>query len=314
MKKKTLKNIIRKHYTIKLIFPILIIAVCCAIIIISPHASAMRLRQLADPSYAEEVYNEGSRYVHITVDKLYYTGADLTLRNRLKGRVYYALKDDRIYYFVLNAKELPDDFKVLSNYDVKAALSFDHMDYNRIIDTMSRKLNFSVETIRALSSDIIFDQYYYTHSFSVFVSRSAFVIIIIALLHAVYIVAVLFKPHVSYSLLPLRYYGNAAELLNAAERDYAGTDECIAPSMYYTGTFIIILRKMSVDIIPLENVVWISRYNELHHTGHRNPHLQHPLCIVTDHKKVYKTPRLDVTTAARFIDTAQQDYPGIMIQ
>lgn len=314
MKTKTLKTIIRQHYIIKLIIPILLVAVGCILLFNNPYSKRMTPTPLAEPSYVKEAFDNGTRYVHITVDKLYYTGADLTLRGRTKGRVFYATDNDYIYYFVIANSLLPENYSELTNFDIKCSLTDEIRNYDSLIKTMSEKLDFSPEIIQALSCNIIFDQYFYGHSFALFFARVVLVLTLLIAMHIILMIIAIIDPVMSYALIPLRSYGNVRRLMKTVEAEWADSAEEITPSLYFTGSFVIIVKRLNVDIIPMDNVVWIYRYNELHHRKGRHPHVSHPLCIVSDSKKVYKTLHIDENAATSLIEHAQNYNPNIMIQ
>ena len=83
-------------------------------------------------------------------------------------------------------------------------------------------------------------------------------------------------------------------------------------NIYITDTFLISITKTDTDIIPLENIVWIYNYNEIQHQRGLTK-LLHPLCIVTDRKKVFKIKHLSQKVSDTVINKILSRYPEILV-
>lgn len=313
MDKKSLKSIIRKHYTTKWIVTLIILIACIILSIFNPYAGRIQLVSVANPGLIESVYENNDRYVHITIDELYYTGIDVSSYKRNSARVYYTVSEDRIYYVILTNSGLPKDYNVILNREIKACLMPNFSLSSELNSIMSDKLNYSPEVLASISSPIIIDQYSYLHSISILFARFVLVLIILAGIHLIIILLTIVKPSWSLALLSLRQYGNRTRIFNAAEEEFKLSSVPIYHDIYYTGSFLIIIRASRIDIIPLENIVWVYQYNELHHKRGYH-HISHPICLVSDTKKLYKTPSISKDISKTLIDRIQADYPQIMIE
>lgn len=83
-------------------------------------------------------------------------------------------------------------------------------------------------------------------------------------------------------------------------------------NIYMTENFLIYTSGFHVEIIPLENIVWLYNYNVIHRTKGRAK-AYFPLCIVTDCKKIYKIHHINQQTSDKIIDIIQTRYPEVMV-
>ncbi len=312
MKHKTLKQHLRQMYIPRLAFPVIIMLVSIMTIIINPFENRLKPVVLNDYSQIDSLYIQNSMIVQVSADKLMYSGIDYQVSGKTKGRIYYALEDGHCYLFILSLDKIPSNSDILKDYTFTARLTHNNTMYDHVIASLSDDLSFFAEGLKDITSSTFISQYDYTHSFATFHIIGLIAIAVLAGIDAIFILMVIINPVMSPSVLRLHYYGNRRTLFAIAETEF-DSSVCIGrKNLYITDTFFIAITATVIDIIPLENIVWIYKYNEFHHSGGKTK-MFYPLCIVTDHKKLYKIHHVPKASSEKIINTIQEKYPEVMV-
>ena len=312
MNTRSLKQIIRKRYISRLFIPLIVLAAVGLLALLNPPGSKYKASAVTEPSQTSALFADQSKYVKMTAETLFYSGVDYKINDKVKARIYYTLDDEKCYYFIISSNKLPENYGTLENFTFTAKLIDDRELFNKITASVSKELDFSTSGIKEYSSPIIISQYHYVHGFTTFYIIMLLIICVFCAIHLFFVLAILIAPSLSNPSMHLRRYGNRKSLFSLACSEFAVSKATACKNVYITDTFLISISRMNVDIIPLENIVWIYNYNVLHNSKGKTK-MYFPLCIVTDCKKLYKIHRITQKTSDRIIDVIQSRFPEIMV-
>lgn len=308
----SLNQLIRKRYISRLFLPVIVLITGVMLLVINPFESKYKPANITELSQTPELFENQSKYVKITADTLYYSGIDYQINNKVKARIYYTLENDVCYYFIISSGRLPDNYSTLENFSFNAQLIDDNDLLRKINAAISRELDFSISGLKETSCPVIISQYHYTHGFATFYLMALLLICTISAIHIIFILCIIAAPTLSQTVMYLRKYGNRKTLYALACSEFDVSTATACKNVYITDSFLISIARMNVDIIPLENIVWIYNYNVLHKSK-GSPKMYFPLCIVTDCKRLYKIHRITQKTSDRIIDVIQSRFPEIMV-
>ena len=313
MKHRTLKQYIYKMYLPRLIIPIILFIILVGLFLFNPFKNHISPEKITDLSSITSMKSSQHINVRVEVDKLYYTGVDYTVNNMVRARFYYTLSDGHCYLFLICNDKIPDKYSVINNSDINAHLTHNNNMYKAIIASMSEELKISKQQLSAITSSVIINQYDYIHSYETFFIYVLNIFTAMVVVDIIFISIVFFNPHISIPFFKMRKYGKLKHLFELAEKEL---DACLAiygNKVFITDTFFMgITIASNLEVVPLENIVWIYKSNEFTH-HHGKTKMSCHLCIVTDTKQFIKIPHLPRDISDEVINTIQKRYPNIMV-
>ncbi len=312
MGKRNLKKIIRRLYIPRLVFPLAVFIATTIILVMNPFDHNLQLVNVKDISRVDKLYADDSQYVHIHADSLMYSGSDYNVGGATKARVYYTLYDNKCYFFIISVEKLPADYETLTDITLNARLIHNHTMYDKLISSTAEALRLNSPGLNSISSDVLISQYDYSHGLTSFYLVSLVVINILSLIYAILCAIIICMPELSTFVFHLRKYGNKKTLFTIAETEFDTAVATGRKNIFITDTFLISISAADVIIIPLENIVWVYEYNELRRS-HGGKKMFHPLCIVTDHKQLFKIHHVSQPVCEIIINSLQNRFPEIMV-
>lgn len=312
MKSTTLKQKLRKIYAQRLVFPAIILIVTIVLLIWNPFEKKLDSVPVDNLSQLEEIYDSGKHYIHYTADTLYYTGQDYYVNDKARAGIYYTIDNGKCYFFIISSDKIPDNHDEIHDMTVYARLTYNDSMYKRIIASMSESLHFSMAALEDVSTPVLINQYDFAHGFTTFFLVCIIILNIVFFIQIAAIIVIIISPVSSPSVLRLGKYGNHRTLFAIAETEFDSAKAVGHKNLYITDTFLIYFTRTSLDIIPLENIVWVYNYKEVLHNKDKAK-TRAPLCIVTDTHKLYKIHHISKTVSDRIIEIVQERFPEIMV-
>lgn len=309
--KDLIKTICRQHLP-RLILPLLFIIVSVIIILINPVKHVLKPCQLNNLSEIDETYDSGNEYIKCTVSKLYYSGFDYTIGNKTKANIYYTLINGRCYYIIIATNSNNGIATTLDNFTFSARLIKNESIFSDITGYIAEQINFSQNGLAEISSSILISQYDYSRDFARFTIISMYAILILALLFFIYELVATFNISLSKPVSRLKKYGDKRTLFALAVSELDTAVSIGRRNVFITNSFLIIITRTDTDIIPLDNITWVYDFNELHHKK-GDTKIFHPICIITDAKKMYKIRHVSETGVTSIINAIVENHPGIMV-
>lgn len=300
-------------YLSRLIIPIILMVILIGIFIINPFKNHITPSKIDDMSVVESLYQSNERNITVTADTLYYTGVDYRINDKIRGRFYYALYEGRCYLFLICEDKIADTSEPLTDFYIHAHLTHNDNMYKTIIASMSEELEFPVSNLEEITSGVIINQYDYVHSFETFSIYALNAFTIIVGINIIFNVFVLFNPYISIPFFKMRKYNKMHKIYALAEKEFNSSPAVYKDKVFITDSFFFgVTTASNLEIIPLENIVWIYKYKEFSsHNGKTD--IQCPLCIVTDRKAFIKIPHIPNEISDEIIQTLQKRFPEIMV-
>ncbi len=311
MNKNKLKQVIRKNHTQRAILPFILL-ICTIILFTKLFNNNFQPVKVNNLSEITSLYNEQNNFVTLTVDNLYYAGLDYSIQDNIKGHVYYTLSNGVCYLFIMSSSSVPEDLSSLEDVTLNAQLTSNDVLYSDIITALSEDLNFSEDQLSDVTIPIIVNQYSFAHSLNmlsiIILSSVGVILSILLLIQILAIISPIFSP----SVYSLRKHGNLKTLFAIAELEFDTATATGRKNIFITETFIISINKYDLDIIPLDSIVWIYKFNEFRRSFFQQKMFR-PLCIVTNDKRRFKIPHVSEAASNRIINTLQDRYPEILV-
>lgn len=299
-------------YLPRLIIPIILFIILVGLFLFNPFKNHISPAKITDLSVIDSMHSSRHMNVHVKVDKLYYTGVDYTVNGMIRARFYYTLADGHCYFFLICKDKIPSKYSVINNPDVYAHLTHNDNMYKTLITSMSEQLKISEQQMAGIASPIFINQYDYVHSYETFFIYVLNIFTAMVVIDIIFIVIVFFNPHISLPFFKMRKYGKLKKLFELAQKEF---DLCLAiygEKVFITETFFIgVSIASNLEIVPLENIVWIYKSNEFI-SHHREPKMNCSLCVVTDQKHLIKIPHLPKEITEDIINKIQKLYPNVM--
>ncbi len=312
MKRKTLKQYIYKMYLPRLIIPIILFIVLVGLFLFNPFRNHISPTKITDLSSIDSMRSSKHINVQVEVDKLYYTGVDYTVNGMVRARFYYTLADGHCYLFLICEDKIPSKYSIINNPDIKAHLTHNDNMYQALIASMSDELKISKQQMSDITSPVFINQYDYVHSYETFLIYILNIFTAMVAVDIIFICIVYFNPHISIPFFKIRKYGKLKELFKLASKELATCTVEYEDRVFITETFFIgITVAANLEIIPLENIVWIYKSNEFT-SHHGTPRINCSLCIITDAKQLIKISHLSKDVSDNIINTIQERYPNVM--
>lgn len=312
MEHKDLIKIIRRQRLSKLILPLLLIIVSAIFILINPFKDALKPVQIKDLSEIESKYESGNKYIKCTVSKLYYSGFDYTIGHKTKANIYYTLLNGRCYYIIIATNSNNGIATSLDNFTFSARLIKNDGIYSDINRYVAEQINFSEKGMSEISSSILVSQYDYSRDFARFALISFVVILAVSSLVLTYELIATINLSLSQPVSRLRKYGDKRTLFALAVSELDTAVAIGRRNVFVTNSFLIIITRTDTDIIPLDNITWVYDFNEIHHKK-GSTKMYHPICIITDARKMYKIRHVSETGVTAIINAIVENHPGIMV-
>ncbi len=300
-------------YLLRLIIPIILFIILLIVLIINPlkdHINPYKVNKL---SSIDTLYDSDTRNVICTVDTLYYAGVDYRINDRIMARVYYTIEDGICYLFLICDDKLPEDYSVLTDFTVKAHLTHNDNMYETVIASISDELEFSTDLLSRLTPATFVNQFDYVHSAETFFIYALFVFTVMVFVDIIFTVIVFLNPYISLPFFRLRKYGRMKSTYALAEQEFNESAAMFSENLFVSETFFFgVTRACNMVVIPLEQIVWIYKYNEFTNKNGRAD-IQCPLCIVTENKIFTKIPHVPEDVSDDIISHLQSRFPEIMV-
>jgi len=275
-----------------------------------------KLDKLADIVSA---HSDGKLYIEITIPTLRHTGHAHAVNGKTEGQYYYALEDNRCYFFLLSNTFLnmldvsADTAGVLNDITVKAGISSNPKTLDMLISGISRELNWSHSGLLDITSPYIINELnfdYYKGLAILWIYRILIIVSAVIIVHSVF--CIIF-PYLDSSILHLRRYGSIKKQLMLAEHEMLTNILLKQGDFLITEHFLINLSSYNFMIMPLEKIIWVYKFSSYHILRYKQRKITYTLFIHGKKRLRIRVPYLskyDANTILSYLATA---YPDILI-
>ncbi len=236
----------------KLVIPFIFIIVIFFLLIKCPFSD------IFSPQKINNIYNiqSDSSYLNVTVDKLYYTGYNLSPKIGKQYGYYYALKNNQCIFVLIPMEEnLGNE---LTNYNFCAKVVSPDKAYKNMLSAFSKDLNWSENGISKVSANFVLSCADYHPYFYLIFLIISLVILFKAILNFSRALIGFLKPEF-YPVCSFFNKTSQKDIIIKAQNELLTDNYIQINSMYITDNYFIDLGRSKISIIPLDKVVWCYR-------------------------------------------------------
>lgn len=261
MKKQMITKTIRQIYVAKLIPAFLFLVFIGYVFYQYPFEDILLPTRLHTISALLDEDKSSQEFIEVTVPTLYYTGYDEIKNSRKVASYYYTFIDDTCVFFLLNTKADVTQAPKLSNITLKAKQMKNAVRVNEIREYLANDLLWTKEELSKISSDYLIsepDSFYMQGYFLL-----AFIILsgsygLVSIISSVFfLIAPFYSPFCKLLVSSKR---NALQIANY---EYASNRLFQCNKMTITQTYLIELGKYKVEVIPLDQIIWIFKHSTI---------------------------------------------------
>ena len=299
-----------KHLVISMV-PLIIIFIILALI---PFKEIFWSDYVNTAGDAVRAHQNGTTFITVNPEVIYYTGYDLMEDGKSKGAYYYEIQNDNkcIFYLMNEAKDTIESSYKSSGILVKFKKSnglFDNM-----LEMLSKTIDWNYDGLKEITSDIILVQI----DNVVWIYQVVFVILLIIILYLLYIVI----NSLLYSIFPVlhpavrkikRFLNYDSYKVLSEDLDYqVVTDVAHAGGMYITENFFIHLGNFYVNIVPLSEIVFVYENSQMRSLSGMHFKILYTLHLRGNKRFRCSCPGKTKEDADFILDYFAKNYPDIL--
>lgn len=299
-----------KHLVISVV-PLLIIFIIFALI---PFKELFWSDYVNTASEALKAHQNGSTFITVTPEVIYYTGYDLMEDRKSKGAYYYEIQDDNkcVFYLMNESEDIIEnkyrDTGILVKFKKSNGL-FDNM-----LEMLSKTIDWNYDGLKEITSDTILVQI----DNVLWLYQLVFIILLMVILYLLYIVINNFL----YSIFPIlhpavrkikRFCNYDSYKALSEDLDYQViTDVAHAGGMYITENFFIHLGSFYVNIVPLSEVVFVYKNSQIKSLSKMHFKILYNLHLIGNRRFRCTCPGKTKEDTDFILDYFANNYPDIL--
>lgn len=282
-----IKNI-RRALLKQLIFPVLLLLVSLTVFFKTPKDNILNPRPLNYKSSFENFYNRNLPHVTVSVSDLRYSGLDYVVDGHIQGHYYYTLIDDRCQFYVLAREVGTPPAAVRNQMNLRGRLiEFDDVEYNGILEDMAGHLNWTVPSLREISSPYAVS----TVPYPVYLNFVFFAVLygclLLSVLDILYSAIYIMEPLRSPTFRYLGTFGEIRTLLPKVEMEMKHISMAKAGNIYLTPNYIVNVDTVRSIILPLKSVSRIYYHSRISRLPFMRINFTYTLHIVAQDGRTY---------------------------
>ena len=288
--------------------PIMIIVIFISLNI--PFREIFSPMEISVANSAKTVYDSGIEYIELTLSEVHYTGYDSYRRNKKTGSYYYSLVNNNCTLILIKNKS-DNPPKKLTDYHISARLVKDSELSEEIIENLAKDLNWTVEGLSSITSNITIDETSYHSDIYIYVGLTlvSILIIFISLLikNIIYIIFPGFHP----ACIIFTKLGGSIKEINKVNYEINHDIIFNSDNILLTEKYIISATFFNLDIIPIRSIIWSYEHVPSHHRIKNN--YSHTLILLCRHKIYFDFKKVSPDTLDMILKYFEERYPSIIL-
>lgn len=263
---------------------------------------------------AIEQYDDGSHYVIIEPDILYYSGYDVKKSDKVEASYYYEVNETSCTFYRLDGKLVEDKPQVIENASITVRIMERDGLYENLISNFSNELGWSVQGMEGVTNNLVMDStafYKFRYLLAYFIVMTVFIYSTAAV--TMYIINILL-PITHLSLI--KYYTtrreNIFKALKFLEKDLENNVVMESGGMYLTSDYFYNIDKNEVVIVPLEDIILAYDHGKAVSFLGIDLKVSHTIVIRTDTIGKITLTKKNAADMAVVFDYLKCMYPGIL--
>ena len=266
---KFISGIVRKQTLLSSILPTLFLIFLIVIAFRYPFFDIFSPKRIDTFADLESEYHSGQDYVNLRNVTLYYTGYDSSIYDKIKGRYYYALENDRCFFFLLtseDAMKAPESL-IFSSLNIRLVPS--NPNITSLLSNLSEDIDWSSVHLTEVTpaffgreyTELLYYSYFFGGLLLVFFGYIAF------LLGSNLLVAIF--PFLQKGMLPCSGFSAKKKLfshmmaITLKERN-----EIVAirfssrgrKDFYFSPSYLAYCSTYDTHILPVKDIIWIYKH------------------------------------------------------
>lgn len=233
-----------------------------------------------EPLKILDLYNEETIFVELYADTLYYTGYDYVENGKAIGSYYYNLYDGTCIFYLLSESLCDKKPEVLNNIHMKGKLESGGKLLTDLIKKMAEDLSWTAQGLSQVSSHIIVNELEYLLGKTIFFFAVDIILFIISAIWSLYLFLYILYPYASPICLNLRRYGSITGQIQELEEELRSQMQVRCGDFMITKHYLLVWSKHQLKILPLNQIIWIYKYSNLHYFRLRKMKITYTLRII----------------------------------
>lgn len=257
------KNI-KAFYKRRLFSPVIYLILLSVLWLIFPLHEMRYPDHLKPDSTLHAVYEEGNRYVRVTLKDLTFTGYTKTRFGRAVGYYYYCPWDDGTIIVLLNPSTCEEGLPSIDKLTISCKVSGETESYELLLSTLADDLDWTADGIQNQLGSFYLSE----PDYSFRATTVLFIVYYGTMLYAVFCV-IAYLLYIRFPVLSppcqnLIVFGSPKKMLAEAEEELATLPQLATEDMFITEHYFIETSQYGNAIVPIREILWIYKYSTLH--------------------------------------------------
>ena len=173
-----------------LIFTLILAVLLISSFVLIPFSQIFNPETLNTVWDCTEAYDNGERYVTVTIDIAYYTGYDVMTDDEIEYSYYYCISGDDCMFLMLETENQPE---ILSDYTVTGELVKSDSMFTTMITSFATDLGWKSSSLLEHTESILIDQTGYHPGLYTIIFVLLLILLIISVIYAVHCIRHILK-------------------------------------------------------------------------------------------------------------------------
>jgi len=322
----TIKKKIRFSSFIQIILPIIPILLCAFLFSKVPFETIFFPKSIiANDSrpLGESLLSvtDGSlKYYSITFPELHYTGYDLMDGSDSEGSYYYYMVDTSCVFVLVDSRNISGNPSVLTNYSVKGRTMTRNSNFEMMLDSFARDINWSYEGVSKTSMSYYISEPDYHLRFYLVVCITTCLILVVSIAIMITNILYILFPyalHPAYKLLRKSFMGPNGKLgieLLLVDEELSSENYYIVGKILITESYLIDTSLRKPAIIPLDDIIWVYSHQTLRKFLWYNINIYSSMTFITNKGHSFSMRRLPADEARQLYSIFESRPSGILLK
>lgn len=242
-----------KYISLKnMILPVIVLVIVVAALFLIPFKDIFQPDEASSAKECLEMYEEGERYVKVSISELTYTGYDYYKNGVAEASFYYSETEDGCVFFLVSEEDKQESFR--------ARMVRRNEYVNTFLANFARDLSISEAGLEKISGGFIvsgvdYRLWMYIALFALVVAAA-----LAAFLFMLANIIIFFNPSAHPACRRLKKYGLSGKDFSDIDRELKEEIIVEAGNMFATSHYLVVFGRSTLCMVPLFNIVWAYKY------------------------------------------------------
>ena len=248
------------YYRLRIICPVILIAVLVALSIITPIRSMYHTREVRQGASLEALYDANEIYVNAALTDLNFTGYTNEFLGRVRGYYYYAAWDSRYVIVMLSPRDCEQGNPHIDSIRGAFQIIYSPDDFGTLFTNLAGDLQWNSDGLADHLESFLLSQPDGNGIGRAVIMILYFAASLYGIINLLLYILYMADPVRSPFCAELGDYRSAKKRLLEAEEELATLPQLASDDTYITQNYFIELSEEGIAIVPLEDIVWIYKF------------------------------------------------------